>query len=67
MTFNILSYTRQQAYAYAQQGGFNIKSGLHWDVCNEFLNGADRETVAMKFSLSLSGVDKIKKCKCPEV
>ena len=67
MSFNILQYTRKEAYAYAQQGGLNIKSGLHWDVCNDLKNGSDRETVAQRHRLSLPGVDKIRRCKCPDV
>lgn len=63
----ILQFSREQIVAFAQSGFMNIKSSTHWDVCDSLRKGLDRETVAMKFHLSLPGVDKIRRCKCPEI
>jgi hypothetical protein len=67
MTFNILSFTREQAIAYGQQGGLNIKSALHWDVCNDLKNGIDRIEITKKHNIGLDAIVKIKRCKCPDV
>lgn len=67
MTYNILKkFTRSEAYAAAQQGGINIKSGLHWDVCNDLIRGLDRAIIAEKHNISLDAIVKIKREKCPD-
>jgi len=63
----ILQFQRDQIKAMAQSGLMNIKSLTHWDVCNDLRSGKDRETVAQLHGLSLPGVDKIRRCKCPDV
>jgi len=63
----ILSFQREQIKAFAQSGLMNIKSLSHWDICYQLSLGIDREMVAMKFRMSVPAIDKIKKCKCPEL
>lgn len=67
MIFSILRFSREEAYAFGQQGGLNIKSGLHWDVCNDLKNGSDKEIVSQRHHLSLEAIAKIRRCKCPDV
>lgn len=63
----ILSFKREQIKAMAQSGLMNIKSLTHWDVCKDLKDGHDFETVAMRHQLSVSAVEKIKRCKCPDI